>query len=70
MRYLINFHDVGADTVRRGVSTPYEQNSTGSFENAHKTAIEYTTEDQNCSVVIVSMSTGNRLYFQDGKEVK
>lgn len=69
MIYTLNLHDVGVDTVKRGVSTPFEQIKTGSYENARKSAIEFTVEDHNCSAVIVNTSTGNRLYFQNGKEV-
>ena len=69
MKYTINLHDVGVQTVKRGVSTPFEQIKTGCYKTARKTALEFTADDHHVSAVIVNIETGNRLYFQDGKEV-
>lgn len=69
MLYTVNLHEVGVETVKRGVSTPFERIKTGSYATARKTALEFTADDQNVSAVIVNTETGNRLYFQDGTEI-
>ena len=68
MTYKVCFFDSSVSMVKTGQCMPFETFQTSNYENARKACLEFTTDDHNCSAVIVNQETGNRIYFQDGQE--
>lgn len=68
MNYKVCFFESSVSMVKTGQCMPFETFQTSSYENARKSCLEFTTDDHNCSAVLVNQETGNRIYFQDGQE--
>lgn len=66
--YRVCFYDCGLQFVRAGKYPPFESFHTGNYELARRECLQFTEEDHHCSAVIVNNETGNRLYFEKGKE--
>ena len=66
--YKVCFFDTALEFVKSGQYMPFETFQTGDYKNARKNCLEFTADDHNVSAVIVNQETGNRSYFQDGKE--
>lgn len=66
--YKVCFFDTAVEFVKSGQYMPFETFQTGDYKNARKSCLEFTTDDYNCSAVLINQQTGNRIYFQAGQE--